>query len=346
MVPLFRIAVVIPARNEAGVISQKMANTHAMRFPGILPGRPHLAVVVDDHSQDGTIEVAQAYAAQLPARRDLEWRMVKNTATAGKGGALRTAFREAAGCDLIILTDADALVTPNAPVATAAAMMNPRMGAATGRQQYVASLQGGVPSGPCGDVYDAISEFVRAVESRFGALFSVHGPWLALRAAAGAEPREGVAADDLDLLLQIRKRGWRSVLLRDVLFFEWKPSGPSLSAQRERRARAYFELLDRHWNGALRLWPVPAGFIQFVAYACGPVLAGLAVFAAAAAPTVAVFVSTRSPALALSCALATASICNLSWARNLLHYAAVILRARFARPRDAADRWEPTARPA
>ena len=43
---------------------------------------------------------------------------------------------------------------------------------------------------------------MRAFESRFGKLFSVHGQLMAWRSCLGILPTPGYAADDLDLMLQ------------------------------------------------------------------------------------------------------------------------------------------------
>jgi len=179
-----RIAIVIPARNEAGVIAEKIVSTHRMQFPPLPIGIAHLAVVVDDESSDATFAIATRAVESLQKRSNLEWRIVKNQFAPGKGGALRTGFGEAAGFDIFVITDADAIVSDNAPVSTVAAMRRGNVGVASGMQRYADVLQNGVPGGDRRDLYDFASEEVRALESRFGVLFSVHGPWLAFRAAS------------------------------------------------------------------------------------------------------------------------------------------------------------------
>ena len=57
--PPRRVAIVIPARNEAGVIGRAVVSLLAQDFPG-----PFHIFLVDDHSSDGTAEGAQA-AAQI-----------------------------------------------------------------------------------------------------------------------------------------------------------------------------------------------------------------------------------------------------------------------------------------
>lgn len=339
-----RIAIIIPARNEGGVIAQKIQSTHRMQFPPLPLGLAHLAIVVEDHSADDTFELATQTVESLQKRSNLEWRIVKNQFAAGKGGALRTGFSEAAGFEILVISDADAIVSENAPVSTARAMMHIHVGVASGMQRYAQTLQNGVPHGDSRDLYDFASEEVRALESRFGVLFSVHGPWLAIRAAAGAVPREGIGADDLDLSLQIRERGWRAVLLRDVLFYEWKPPGELLDIQRIRRARAYFEVMDLHGRDCLQIRPRPLGAVQFLLYAFGPVFLAIVFFAAWMVPPVIAFLSTQSMAIVFAVLLSEAGLFVLPASNQCYQYAIIILRARFAPSRHAADRWIPGAR--
>src|SRR5882762_1816656 len=57
------IVAVIPARNEAAVIGRAISSLLVQRYPG-----PFHIVVVDDHSSDGTAELARAAAGGAPDR--------------------------------------------------------------------------------------------------------------------------------------------------------------------------------------------------------------------------------------------------------------------------------------
>lgn len=61
------VAVVIPARNEAPVIGETLRSLWAQAYPGFLR-----IVVVDDHSDDGTAEVARETARNLGKAADLQ----------------------------------------------------------------------------------------------------------------------------------------------------------------------------------------------------------------------------------------------------------------------------------
>lgn len=336
-----RFAILIPAHNEGAVIERKIYNTHRLRFPRTTPGAPHVAIVIDDHSSDDCYERAKSIINELSPREDLQWRLIQNHRSAGKGNALRAGFEEAAGMEIFIMTDADAVVSADAPLATAASFADPRVGAATGMQQYVEQIHILQISGDRLDLYDRASEGVRLLESKFGMLFSVHGPWFALRASAGGVPVDGVAADDLDLALQIRERGWKIVAIRDAIFYEVKPTGEDLQKQQIRRARAYFEAMDAHWRRSLQIYPRGLGTLQFFLYAFAPPLLAICYYASFIIIPFFIGSRTGDPALAASALLFWIGILLLRPFHGWERYARVILQSRFSLHRREADRWEP-----
>ena len=89
-----RVSVVIPARNEA------------RNLPYVLEALPpglHEVILVDGHSDDETIEVAQRVRPGIKVVRQ---------ARRGKGNALASGFAEVTG-DLIVMLDADGSADPS-----------------------------------------------------------------------------------------------------------------------------------------------------------------------------------------------------------------------------------------
>src|SRR6266496_2657570 len=92
--PYPRISVVIPARNEAENLHYVLPN---------IPGVVSEIILVDGHSTDCTIEVAQKLLPDI--------RVIKQVKT-GKGDALRVGFAACTG-DIIVMIDADGSTNPN-----------------------------------------------------------------------------------------------------------------------------------------------------------------------------------------------------------------------------------------
>jgi hypothetical protein len=251
---VLRLGVIIPCRNEGLVIERKLRNVALGRFPA--SSRPHVIVVVDDGSEDDTIAGARTMVIPLLAA-GLELRVVSNTIRPGKPGAIRQGLSELADdVDLVVLTDADVVVDAAAWSAIAQAFeSDAKLALACGVQRFVRDLKSdgtcrGVDGGETKDAssaYDRWTARVRALESRFDRLFSVHGQLLAWRATLDLLPQFGVAADDLDLMLQVRSRAQEPRRVRIVPtapFFEMKaPTSSAASDQALRRARAYFQVL-------------------------------------------------------------------------------------------------------
>jgi hypothetical protein len=253
------LGVLVPCRNEVAVVARKVANLARASWP---LGAAHRLVIVDDGSDDGTAEAARAALAlhaQALEAAGVSAEVVANDVRPGKPGAIAAGLARLAEVDLVVLTDADVVLEPAAPCALALAFeRDARLAMACGAQRFVrdladdgsaAAADGGEPV-PAAGGFDRWTARVRRIESRAGLLFSVHGQLLAWRAELGLAPTPGIAADDLDLMLQVRARagaGARVELVPDARFLEVKATGPAAREQALRRARAYVQVV-RAWE--------------------------------------------------------------------------------------------------
>jgi len=253
------LGVLIPCRDEAAVIRRRLASLARSRWPEARA--PHRLLVIDDGSCDGTAGIARAAAEEFfEAGGGVRVEVLASGARPGKAGALSAGLARLEGeVDLIVLTDADVVNEPEAlEELTIALESDTRLGMVSGAQVLVHDL---AEDGRClaadlgasrpeGDFYDRWTAAVRRLESRKGRLFSVHGQLLAWRAGLGLAPAPGVAADDLDLMLQVRSLGLGVALVGSARFLEEKtPRGPRARAQDLRRARAYIQALGREGVG-------------------------------------------------------------------------------------------------
>jgi len=340
-----RVACVVAARDEACVIERKLRNLARIDWPAS-PARPHMLVVVDDGSRDSTAALARQWAAHAEVNALV--RVLENRGPAGKSGAIRWALgvleRENESFDLVVLSDADVILDRAALTALVKAFRTqPRLGVACGSQTFVHALAnsgsvlgpGGESPARAGEFYDRLTAWVRAVESRAGRLFSVHGQLCAWRFGQGFEPPTGLAADDIELGLRARSGGWRVARVGDARFFEEKKRGREGALQAERRALAYFQLVRR------RRRPPGGSWIDSVQWWLYRTLPPAAPFAFVLALVAGVCVSTLSYGLAgfVASGAAVALALRLSPGRTLLRRLAVIVKAQRA-PLELSDRWD------
>src|SRR5262245_60664187 len=109
--PARSVAVVVPARDEADVIGRAVGSLLTQDYAG-----PFRVIVVDDHSSDGTAEIARGAAAQADASERLT--VIDSEPMppgwTGKLWAVRqgVAAAQAHSPDYLLLTDADIVHAP------------------------------------------------------------------------------------------------------------------------------------------------------------------------------------------------------------------------------------------
>jgi cellulose synthase/poly-beta-1,6-N-acetylglucosamine synthase-like glycosyltransferase len=103
-----RLAVVIPAHNEAATVTRAVRSLAQCELPPALATMS--IIVVADNSNDATAELASTAGARVIVRLDHEHR--------GKGFALEFAFAKllGEGFDAVLVIDADSVVDANLPV--------------------------------------------------------------------------------------------------------------------------------------------------------------------------------------------------------------------------------------
>ncbi|HVS11468.1 MAG TPA: hypothetical protein VMS76_16485, partial [Planctomycetota bacterium] len=195
-----------------------------------------------------------------------------------------------------------------------------------------------------GGLYDAWTARVRALESRAGALFSVHGQLCAWRSSLGIAPSEGIAADDLDLMLQARCAGMRVARIERARFLEVKTSpGARRDEQALRRARAYVQFLGHPRMGELAECGGALRRIQAWAYRRLPTAAPWLVPSAAGAAVLASY-ALGGAMLAAPAALALVAMAVSPPGRRFARLCSTIAGANHRRREPLGERWETVRR--
>ena len=233
------VDVIVPVRNEAEWIEDKLRNLEELRYPA-----DRLRVwVVDGASTDGTADIVQAQI-----ERDPRFSLIRFP-VASKTAQLNAALRR---CDAgwIMVTDADARL----PAETLELMM------AVGEADPLVGVVG-APVEPAGPhaleaLHWRLGNYLRAREGRFGCASLVAGPCFAFRRVLlGAWP-DDVVADDLHVTFSAMATG-RRVTLIDVAVTELRSPGRlgGLFWLKFRRAHAYLREVFRFLVEVPRMRP-------------------------------------------------------------------------------------------
>lgn len=99
------LSILVPVCNERDVVIQTLEKTLAVPMPGFVQSRE--VVVVDDFSQDGSLEIIEPFVALHP-----EVKLVRHYKNKGKGAAIRSGMARASG-DVYYVQDADLELDPN-----------------------------------------------------------------------------------------------------------------------------------------------------------------------------------------------------------------------------------------
>lgn len=103
------VVAIVPARDEAALIERTLGALLVQDYPGALA-----VVLVDDHSADGTAEIARRLAARAPRSLEVVAAPPLPAGWSGKLWALESGTRRAAAdAPYLLLTDADILHAPD-----------------------------------------------------------------------------------------------------------------------------------------------------------------------------------------------------------------------------------------
>ncbi len=257
------LSVVVSAYRESAVIGAKLDELTGTDYPGPM----EIIVVADDPET--------AEASRRPGVR-----VLSSGERLGKARAVNRGVA-AATHELVVLTDANAVLAPGALRAAARHFTDETVGAVAGEKQV------DDPDGAQG-FYWKFESWLKRRESATGATIGVVGEMLAFRRQAFRPLPADVAVDDAWLALDILEGGLRVVYEPEAYSIE--SSSPDYSAEWERRTRIVAGNLDMLWRrraalvpGALPVTPQLWGH-RLVRSSFGPlaqvVLVGLALPAA------------------------------------------------------------------
>jgi cellulose synthase/poly-beta-1,6-N-acetylglucosamine synthase-like glycosyltransferase len=233
-----RVSILIPVYNEEAVIGRKIDNALALDYP---PDRLEV-LVGSDGSSDESVSIAEARAASDAARRI---KVFAYQARRGKPSVLGDLFAASSG-EILVLTDASALIDPPALRALVAAFASDEVGAVSGQMvpRHGAGLVATL------DAYRKIDNFLRHNESRLHSSMGAAGACYAIRRELFVPPVPGTILDDFVIPMRTLLSGHRLLICDEAMVTEIEAT--TLSGEFRRKVRT----LAGNYQAIAWLWPL------------------------------------------------------------------------------------------
>ncbi|MFM8551841.1 MAG: glycosyltransferase family 2 protein [Nitrospiraceae bacterium] len=254
-----RLSIVIPAYNEGAMVRRAVEACARAEYP-----RDRLEVIVVD---DGSTDVTWTHIHQAQHNRSDLVQAVRLPANAGKRGALAAGFERATG-DILVTVDSDSVIERGALLAIAGPFRDKRVGAVAGKVCVLNRFQSILPR-MLHVRYVLSFDFLRSVQSSFGAVYCCPGAFSAYRASvvrplvpAWLQQRFlGIACtigEDRALTNDILASGYHTVYQRTAVVHTMAPENyPQLCRMLLRWDRSYIREEIRLWAIIWKL-PFPA----------------------------------------------------------------------------------------
>lgn len=240
------VTIIIAAHNEDSVIEDKIINSLHLDYPIELLQ----IIVTDDGSTDQTANIVRKYYGQVD--------LVHSENRLGKMAAINRAIPSAKG-DIILFSDANNMYDSNVINLLVTPFGDPDVGAVSGSKIFTKS---NTHIGESEGAYWKYESYIKKQESRFLSCMGVTGEILAIRKILYVEPTKKIINDDFYTLLQVLRKGFRSVYVPDAISIE--ESSRSAKDEITRRTRIIagrYQILitgfrQLPWNNPLAVWQI------------------------------------------------------------------------------------------
>jgi len=214
------VSVIIAAYNEGGVIKAKLNSVLNSRYPG-----DRLEVIVaEDGSTDNTVE-------QITSLADPRIILDHSDQRGGKMAAMNRAVRRARG-EILVFSDANALLQPNALYNLMSNFADARVGCASGRK-VLAGHTSELETNE--NLYWRYESWIKTLECRLGSSAATSGELLAVRRAIYSLPDSAIINDDFQLVVNTVQQGYRAIY--DATAVTHEAGSDSMSDELGRKSR-------------------------------------------------------------------------------------------------------------
>lgn len=223
---LAKIAIIIPAYNEAQWIAEKIRNLAALDYPS-----ERLQVIIGcDGCTDETYALAVA-ATKEPECTHLNIDIIEFTENRGKVALLNELLSNL-DCELVALTDTSALISIDSLLIAARRFNDPNIGVLNGHYRLVS------PGSEGEQAYWNYQSQIKLSEAALGSTLGAHGAFYLFRYALFEPLAADTINDDFILPMKIVEAGYRAEYEDKINALELESAASSQDHQRRRRIAA------------------------------------------------------------------------------------------------------------
>jgi len=209
------VTMIIATFNEEKVIARKLANTVDLEYP-----RDKFEIaIVDSGSTDNTRLVVNDFMQRV--KNGTQIRLLTQEERLGKSAALNYALRYCSS-DIMVLSDADVMVNKDALLQATANFNDEKVGAVSGIEVVQNPDESSTTKLEQG--YRSFYNTLRLGETNLDSVVMCESEFSAYRRELIETIPNKSICDDMELTLQIRKKGFRAIYDPDVFFYEYSPS--------------------------------------------------------------------------------------------------------------------------
>lgn len=238
------ISIIVPAHNEAQILPRKLESILNQDYP---PSRIDV-LVASDGSTDDSASIVAGFSGRRVRFLDYE--------RGGKAATLNRAVTEARN-DVLIFTDANAILAPGTLRAIATNFADPSVGGVSANERR----EPGVTASSAGlgeRLYWEYDKWVKQAESQIGSIVSASGSLYAIRRELFRPITDPAATDDFAISTQVIRAGYRLVFEPDAV--TWEPPVAKDDIEFNRKVRIVTRGLRSVWGIRELLLPWRGGF--------------------------------------------------------------------------------------
>ncbi|MBC7774613.1 MAG: glycosyltransferase family 2 protein [Phycisphaerae bacterium] len=245
------VTFVVCAFNEEDWIRKKIDNSLALDYP-----RPLIQFCfVTDGSDDQTAELVQSY----PYPAGLRWQLLHQPERRGKIAAFQRAMQQIES-PIVVSTDANTLVNPEAILRLVRHFADPKVGAVAGEKRISMAEKDDASSAGEG-IYWKYESLLKKWDAELWSVVGAAGELFAFRTECYEPVPSDTLVEDFYLTMRIAQRGWR--VQYEPGAWAAEASSASVAEEMKRKVRIAAGGLQAVWRLAPLLNPLRYGVLSF-----------------------------------------------------------------------------------